>query len=338
MLTRVDEALKKVLTPVTIKQTVDTTSPIVVLGGPALDRLVQVPYFPTVDGNVVATTMKRQPGGVGANIAVGMAHLGNRVVLLGATGDDDTGEFLRRHLAEAGVDTSHMITRRETDTHTCFIAVNPRGERTIYGLPGATTVEKPEELDHDVIRRARALHIAPAFKEVALAAIATAREAGIFVSYTPADVWWPHNPEVVRQIARLVDLLIVNRIEAAALTGLEDPEEGVRQLLAWGYESAVLTRGEHGVLVGDHGQVISIPACPAIGVRDTTGAGDAFTAGMVTGILIGLSLVQAARLGAAVAALKLRQAGAQAGLPTLEEALELATQQAEACPNYRTSI
>jgi sugar/nucleoside kinase (ribokinase family) len=296
-------------------------NPIVVLGGPALDTEACVPYFPAVDGNVVATALSRSPGGVGANIAVGLAHLGNRVILLGATGDDGTGAFLRDRLIRAGVDTSVMLVRPNTPTHSCFIAITPGGERMIYGLPGTTTLETPEEIDHAVIHSASALHVGPAYREVALAAIATARESSIFVSYTPADVRWPEGPQAVLDVARHVDLLIVNRVEAAELTGLETPEDAIRQLLAWGYGPLILTCGQNGVLVGDHGNVLALPAYPMEAVQNTTGAGDAFTAGIITGIRMHLSLEQAARLGIAVAALKLRKPGAQSGLPTLEEAM-----------------
>ncbi len=293
-----------------------------VLGGPALDIEARVPYFPAVDGNVVATALSRSPGGVGANIAVGLARLGRRVILLGATGDDDSGAFLRARLAQAGVDTSALLIRPHTPTHSCFIAVDPYGARMIFGLPGTTTLETPEEINRAVIRQAGALHLGPAYEEVALAAIAVARESGIFISYTPADVQWPQGPQAVLAIARHVDLWIVNRVEAAALTGANAPATALQHLLAWGYGPLLLTCGPEGVLIGDRGGITALPAYPVNAVQNTTGAGDAFTAGVITGLQMQLPLEQAARLGMAVAALKLRQPGAQAGLPTLEEALE----------------
>ena len=297
---------------------------IVVLGGPALDMLAQVPYFPRVDGNVVATALRRESGGVGANIAVGLAHLGQSVTLLGATGDDDVGDFLRTHLQAAGVDTTALLRREGQPSYQCFVALTTSGERMIYGLPGAAVIEQPAELNLDHIHRASALHIATAYKDVARVAIQAARENDALVSYTPADVWWPHNPEVVLEIARDVDVLIVNRVEAAALTGLDAPLEAAAWLMHQGCGVVVLTLGADGVLLGDRGQTLSIPACPVVGMVDTTGAGDAFTAGMVTGMVMQMALSQAAQLGVAVAALKLRASGAQTGLPTLEQALRLA--------------
>jgi len=296
--------------------------PIVVIGGPALDIEAHVPYFPAVDGNVVATALYRRPGGVGANIAVALARLGNRVVLLGATGDDDSGMFLREQLARAGVDTSAMLTRVHTATHSCFIAVTPGGERMIYGLPGTTTLEKPEEVNHAIIRTAGLLHIGPTYRAVALAAIATAHAWGLFISYTPADVRWPEGPQAVLDIARHADLLIVNRIEAAALTGAETPEDAAQRLLGRGHSPLILTCGGDGVLLGIGDRLIKLPAYPVDTVQNTTGAGDAFTAGVITGLHQGLPLEQAVYTGMAVAALKLRQPGAQAGLPTMEEVNE----------------
>ncbi len=297
-----------------------------------MDLLAQVPYFPPPDGNVVAKALTRAPGGVGANIAVGLARLGHNVKLLGAVGDDDTGSFLREQLKAQGVNTSSMLIRKGVLTYSCFIAVRPEGERAIYGLPGAAILETTQELDRQAIREAQALHIAPSHRDVALTAIEEARRGGSggsgrsggsFISYTPADIRWPENPNTVREIARQVDLLIVNRVEAADLTGLHKPEQAIRQLVAWGYDPVALTVGADGVWIGNGGHVEHIPALPRSGIRDTTGAGDAFAAGIVTGKLMGHALKQATRLGIRVASLKLRESGAQAGLPSLEEALAL---------------
>jgi len=297
---------------------------VVVLGGPALDMLAQVPYFPQVDGNVVATTLRREPGGGGANIAVGLAHLGQSVALLGMTGADSVGDFLRSHLQSVGVDISGMVRRVGQPSQQCFVALTPEGERMIYGLPGATVITNPEDLQIPYIQQAAALHIVSAYQTVARTAIQAAREGGAIISYTPADIWWPHNPTVVLKIAQDVDILIVNRVEAAALTGLESPTASIAWLMRQGCEVVILTLGAEGVLLGERGQTLSVPAFPATGVSDTTGAGDAFAAGLVTGLVMQMALPQAVRLGVAVAALKLRESGAQAGLPSLEQALRLA--------------
>lgn len=290
------------------------------MGGPALDWIARVPYVPPPDGNVVATEVLRAPGGLGANVAVALARLGHHVRLLGAVGDDEAGHWLRRALAQAGVETSSLLVRPAVPTYGCFIAVTPAGERLIFGLPGAAVLERAAELDRAAVRQARAVHIVQGYCEVAWAAMEEARAVGGFISYAPGDVRWADGPAAVREVARGVDLLVVNRVEAAALTGEDDPAVALQRLLAGGPRCAVVTVGAMGAWVGQGAQTTLIPAFP-VPAADTTGAGDAFAAGLLTGLLAGRSPEQAARLGAAVAALKLRTPGAQAGLPTIEEAL-----------------
>jgi ribokinase len=299
---------------------------VVVLGGPALDTIVRVDRFPEPDGNAVATALSRSHGGMGANIAVALARLGSRVALMGATGDDEIGQLLRERLQEEGVDLSAMVLRPETPTHSCFIAVNPKGERIIFGLPGTLVLEQPEELDRELLRKVAALHLAPGYRSVALTAIEVARAAGAFISYTAGDVQWPEGVPAAREIAAQVDLLIVNRVEAALLTGQEEPREALQALLEVVPGMVALTVGSQGVLVGAEGQVDHVPAYP-VEAEDSTGAGDAFAAGLVTGLLRRLTPREATRFGAAVAALKLRRPGARTALPTLEEVLDFLTKQ-----------
>ncbi len=299
---------------------------VIVLGGPALDTIVRVDRFPGPDGNAVATALSRSHGGMGANIAVALARLGSRVALMGATGDDEVGQLLRERLQEEGVDLSAMVQRPETPTHSCFIAVNPKGERIIFGLPGTLVLEQPEELDRELLRQVEVLHLAPGYRSVALAAIEVARAAGAFISYTAGDVQWPEGVPAAREIATQVDLLIVNRVEAALLTGQEEPREALQALLESVEGMVALTIGSQGVLVGAEGQIDHVPAYP-VEVEDSTGAGDAFAAGLVTGLVRRLTLQEATRFGAAVAALKLRRPGARTALPTLKEVLDLLTKQ-----------
>lgn len=290
------------------------------VGGPALDWVARVPYIPPLDGNVVATEVIRAPGGLGANAAVALARLGHRVRLLGAIGDDEAGRWLRQILAQAGVEADTLLVRPGVPTYGCFIAVTPAGERLIFGLPGAAVLEQSAELDRATVRQARAVHMVQGYCEVAWAAIEEARAVGGFVSYAPGDVRWADGPAAVREVARQVDLLVVNRVEAAALTGEDDPAVALQRLLDGGPRCTVITVGAAGAWVGHGAQITLVPARPVPAI-DTTGAGDAFAAGLLTGLLRGRSPEEAARLGTAVAALKLRASGAQAGLPTLEEAL-----------------
>ncbi len=292
---------------------------IVVLGGAALDMIAQVTAFPPPDGNAVVTCLTRAPGGVGANIAVALTRLWQAAALMGVTGDDDIAINLRAGLQAAGVDVRALRTQHGVATHSCFIAVNPTGERIIFGLPGVLALEHVALLDLDLLRAARALHIAPAYREAALGAIAAARAAQLHISYTPGDVQWPEGPAAVRTILEQVDLLILNRVEAAALTGEHEPAAALRILRTWTPARVALTLGRAGVLLAEGDTTLYMSAFRAPEVRDSTGAGYAFAAGLLTGILEGRTFAAAAQFGAATAALKVRQSGAQLGLPTYAE-------------------
>lgn len=297
---------------------------IVVVGGPAMDLLARVRDFPAVDGNAPVSEVLRLPGGMAANVAVALARLGQRVMLHGVTGDDALGDELCARLTHAGVDVSQLLRRKNTPAHSCFIAVNPAGERMIFGLPGIISMERPEELHTDTLRQARAVHIGPGPTAIAAAAVAAARAGQAeWVTYAPGDILWFQGAAGVLEITPLVDVLIVNRVEAHILTGLDTPQAAVRALSANGTGIALVTAGPEGVWLGAAGEVEHIPAFHTANVSDTTGAGDAFTAGVLTGLLRGEPPREAARLGSAVAALKIRQPGAQAGLPDLESALAL---------------
>jgi len=297
---------------------------IVVVGGPAMDLLARVSAFPAPDGNAAVSELLRLPGGMAANVAVALARLGHTVTLHGLTGDDAIGDELRVLLTTAGVDVSRLLRRAQTASHSCFIAVNPAGERMIFGLPGVIALEDPAELDTELLRQAHAVHIGPGPTAVAEAAVAAARAGDVaWLTYAPGDILMYQQPSGVLRIAPLVDVLILNQVEAGILTGCASPRAAAEALLNVPRRALLITLGAEGVWVGAAGALEWLPAYPVAAVADTTGAGDAFTAGALTGLLRGESVRDAARLGSAVAALKIQQAGAQAGLPDLATALAL---------------
>lgn len=120
-----------------------------------------------------------------------------------------------------------------------------------------------------------------------------------------------------------IEILLVSRIEASALVDRALPEETARVLLEMGPSVVVETLGAEGALVvSDEGQT-RVPAFLVDEVQDTTGAGDAFAAGLVTAFLKGLDWEPAARTGCAASALNIRHLGARNGLPSWREALSL---------------
>ncbi len=288
---------------------------VVVLGGAAMDWIAQVKALPPKDGLALARSYARFPGGSAANVAVGVARLGHRVGFVGKLGDDENGQALFRAFEQEGVDTGAIVVEAGRPTATCFIGLDAQGDRVIFALPGAALVETVAELDLAYVSRGRVLYIGPAYAEVATAATTAAREKGATIFYAPGGAWGTDGLADIRPILSVVDVLLVSHAEATALTGQTPPAESARLLGQAGPSVVVETWGERGTLVLVNGRITQAPAFPVADVRDTTGAGDAFAAGLIAGFLEGLDWETAARMGCAVAALKIQHVGARSGLP-----------------------
>lgn len=296
----------------------DSNLDAVVLGGAATDWVAEVEALPPRDGLALAHSYQPFPGGSAANVAVGLARLGVQVGFLGKLGDDENGRRLQRAFETEGVDTAALRVEPGRPTATCFIALDARGDRMVFSLPGASLLEDPAELDLPYVGQGQVLYIGPAYPAVALAASGAAGTAGALVIYAPSGAWGGEGLTGIRPILKGVDLLLVSQTEALALSGQATPEAALRTLIETGVKVVVETLGAQGVLVcsgGDTHHVASFPVAP----RDTTGAGDAFAAGLVAGYLEGRDWLAAAQLGNAVAALKVQQLGSRNGLPSREQ-------------------
>jgi len=291
----------------------------VVLGGAAMDWVAQVKDLPPRDGLAVAHTCTKYPGGSAANVAVGLARLGREVGFVGKLGDDDNGHLLLHAFEEEGVDTTAVVVECGRPTASCFIGLDALGDRVIFSLPGASLIEHVQELDLTYVGRASVLYIGPAYAEVATAAATAAREAGGTVFYAPSGGWGEGGLADIWPVLGGTDVLLVSHAEARVLTGQAEPEEAVQVLGKMGLPVVIETWGQQGTWLNVKGRILHVPAFEVTGVRDTTGAGDAFAAGLMSGYLEGLSWEGSARLGSAAAALKIQQLGARSGLPVREE-------------------
>jgi ribokinase len=291
---------------------------VVVLGGAAVDWVAEVETLPPRDGLALAHSYRCYPGGSAANVAVGLARLGFRTGFVGKLGDDENGQFLRQAFDTEGVDTTALRVAPGQPTATCFVGLDAQGDRMVFSLPGASLLEEPAELDLWYVGQGRVLYIGPAYTAVAVAASAAAHAAGALVIYAPSGAWGRDGLAGLRPILKGADLLLVSQPEAMALSGQATPQAALGTLVETGVAAVVETLGAQGVLVhsgGDTHHLTSFPVSP----QDTTGAGDAFAAGLIAGYLEGRDWLAAAQLGNAVAALKIQQMGARNGLPSREQ-------------------
>lgn len=304
---------------------------IVVVGSCNMDLVVRAPRLPAPGETVLGGEFYTAHGGKGANQAVAAARLGADVTFVGRVGADQFGAALRAGLAQAGVDVSHLVSDPEAPSGVAMILVDHRGENSIVVASGANLRLTP----HDV-ERARALieaadvlllQLESPLETVQYAAALAAR-AGRIVVLNPA----PAQP-LADDLLRLAGVLTPNRSEAALLAGVPagsaaEATAAAQELAARSGSAVVITLGAEGAVVLERpGASVQWLEPFRVDAIDTTGAGDAFNAGLAVGLAEGRSLVEAARMGMAAGALATTKRGAQPSLPSRGEVERLLGEQ-----------
>lgn len=288
---------------------------IVVLGAAAVDLVARVDKLPDVDEIVFAREYARHAGGSGANIATGLAKLGRAVGFLGKVGDDETGKWLLKNLSASGVDTQAMLTATGGKSASCFIALDAHGNRVIFALGGSALIENVDELDLSRVTGSQSLCIGDAFVPVAAAAAEAARHNDTAVFFVPGGLMVSFGLEKLSAVLQNTSVLVVSRNEANTLAGDCSPNEAARLLKETGPEIVVVTLGADGAVLASEDGIETVPAFDAV-VVDTTGAGDAFAAGLMHAFLDGRTWTEAVKIGCAMAAIKIGHVGATGGLPS----------------------
>lgn len=284
-------------------------------------------------------------GGSAAITAVAAARLGLRVALAAAVGADAAGEFMLGQLAAEGVDVSAIAVRPDAATG-MTVALSRGTDRAILTALGAIPTLTAADVSPDLFGRARHVHVSSYFLlEHSLGPglaglLAAARSRGAVTSldtnWDPAGAW---GGTQLRGVLAQTGVLLPNEAEALHLSGATDLAGAIARLTAAG-PRLVVKRGPDGAICADPGPgrvepgaagadgggwcPVAVPEGSAGPVVDTTGAGDCFNAGLIAGLLRGLSLPQAARLGCAAGTASTRAVGGTAAAPDLGTALALA--------------
>lgn len=280
-----------------------------------------------------ADTFTRSLAGDSFNICVAAQRLGTSSGYITRLGDDPFAAYLLNTWNSLGIDTSQIKTV-EGFNAVHFVALMPDGNREFvyYRSGSAPTTLCPEDLDAEYIGSAKVLHcsgIAQAISQSARATVLTAaqiaKERGLKVSYDPNyrhQLWSPEEMrEAASELLPLVDYFLPNSSDdAPALIDSDDPYRMVQHYRDMGVPVVAVTRGEDGAVIGFEGRVVEIPPYSPGGPIDSTAAGDAFNGAFIHGMLNGMSVEDAGRLGTITAGLKLRQRGAIGGMPIGEEA------------------
>ncbi|MEV4052450.1 sugar kinase [Amycolatopsis sp. NPDC049688] len=292
------------------------TQTVVTLGAHVFDVQVRpVDAIPAGQGAALVEQISFGPAGTAAGTAVTLAKLGAAVRTAGAVGADPVGDLLLAMLARHGVDTGLVLRREGVQTSASVLPIRSDGSRPAFHVPGANLTYEPSDAPHAEIARATHLHLGgPELMggEKAAEILRPARAAGVVTS---ADLLAPGDPGVLAWLAPALsslDYLLPNEEQVLGLTGAATLEEGARALLARGVGCVAVTREARGALVVTAEETIAVPAF-AVPVVDTTGCGDAFSAGFLRGRGLGRSLRDAAVLGCAAAGLVAQGLGSDHG-------------------------
>jgi sugar/nucleoside kinase (ribokinase family) len=283
----------------------------------AVDHLIVVPAYPAFDTKTRLSEHVQAAGGQTATAMVALRRLGLRTAYAGRFGSDAEGHFGLATVREEGVDVSYAEMIEGASTQIAFILIDaPSGERTVIWDRDDRIAYGPDDAPLELAARGRVLHLdahdPPACARMARAA----RDGGTIVSADIDNIY-----EGLPELLPLIDILISSSEFPRRLTGITDPRAALIEIRArYGCALVGMTLGERGALLYLDGMFLESPAlCVPGGCRDTTGAGDAFHAGFLYGLLTGEEIETSLQLANATASLKCRSLGARTSLPTQAE-------------------
>lgn len=258
-------------------------------------------------------------GGSGANTVTAAASFGVVAGFVGKVGSDELGAAFARDIRAAGVRFDTVPLTGPLPTARSLILVSPDGQRTMSTYLGACTELGPDDVDGELVSRARVTYLEgylfdePGAREAVRVATAAARAAGRRTALTLSDVGCVerHRAEFLRLLDDgEIDVLVANEHELRALSGIAELD----RIVGWARVRCpvvAVTRSENGSIVADREGVHEVPAEPVAAVVDTTGAGDAYAAGFLVGLTRGRPLPVCARLGSVAAAEVIAHFGAR---------------------------
>ena len=303
-----------------VRQGVNRRWDVALIGDSFIDHVFTgFPRWPRPGEESFARNYVREAGGGAVNTACALAKLGRTAALVTVVGRED-GDWLVGRVANFGVDTSAV---RRSDLYTGLTAaVSFPSERAFFTYVGASG-ELPgllrDPLVLEQLQQSRHVHFAfEPERESAIAAFEKLREAGCGVSLDLG--WheeWLRDPSTL-DLIRLTTLFLPNEIEAQAMTGETDPRAMLESFERSGVASVAIKLGEKGAIMSQAGEFYECGGFTTEAV-DTTGAGDAFDAGLIHAILNHAAPKQCLETACLVGALSTRAAGALNALPTRQE-------------------
>lgn len=290
---------------------------VVGIGAAVFDILMTMDSFPKEDTKLRGQETKFQCGGPCATGLVAISKLGESACYMGTVGDDMYGTFVKEELNRYGVDTASVKVNPGLTFHSVVLLNLSNSSRTCVWNRGVAAAPTAEDVNLEILKSAKYLHLDGNQLDCAIYAAKKAHEFGVTVSLDAGGTY----PRI-EELLPLVDVLIPSEEFARKITGCDCTEEAAR-VLEEKYRPQVLaiTQGNKGGFIWENGKAVRYPVFPVKAI-DSNGAGDTFHGAFVAARLKGMSVYDACCFASATSALKCTRFGAQEGIPGYEEVLE----------------
>lgn len=290
---------------------------IVGIGALNYDKLYMVDNIAGGGDEELVHSLTEAPGGSAANTITALSRLGINTGFIGTIGTDKEGSFILDHMKQEGVDTT-AIKKIKGATGTVIGFVDNKGERALYAYPGVNNAFEIDKKQTEYARSATYLHLSSFTGEKPLDAQKKLLKTleGQKISFAPGTLY-AEKMENIKPIIEESSILFLNLKETQQLTGL-NYRDGAKKLLKIGAQTVAITLGSKGCYIADNKKTYTAKAYTAKAV-DTTGAGDAFAAGFLYGLLKEKNIQICAKIGNWTASKCITKTGARDGLPYKKE-------------------
>jgi ribokinase len=293
---------------------------VVGFGALNVDKLYKVNRVAREDEESFVVEFKEACGGSAANTVVGLARLGLKTGFIGKVSKDREGRMLLKELRKEGVNTEGIIVAEDGRSGVVLGFVDPKGERALYVDPGVNDTIEFDEISKEYAFQTRFLHLTSFVGEKSFRTqkrLVEILPENVKVSLDIGELYARRGLEALESILSRTFVMMPNVKELQILTKKADYKKNTELLLEKGVKIVAVKLGSNGCYVTNGKESHMIEAFK-VKVVDTTGAGDAFCAGFLYGLISGKSLCECGRLGNFVASKCIIKMGARAGLPCLE--------------------
>jgi ribokinase len=299
------------------------TLDVIGFGALNLDKLYTVNTLAERGEERVVSGYLEAAGGSAANAIVGLVRLGHRVGYVGKVGNDREGEFLLHRFKEEEVDTRGITVSTNGRSGVVLGFIDGVGERTLYVDPGVNDTLGKADVDLDYVKSAQFVHFTSfvGTKPFEAQKALLHHLSDVRVSLDPGDLYARKGLSALRPLLAHSHVVFPNEKELQLITG-KGYVDGARVLVDVGAHIVAVKLGERGCYITDGRHELLVEAFQ-VKVVDATGAGDAFCAGFLHGLLLEKDLYACGRLANFVASRKVGKRGAREGLPRLSELEEL---------------